>query len=101
MSKWNKESEKKLSASEVRIFTTFDSFEADQVIATLEYYDIPSVKRVKGSGQYIGILMGHMTTHEIDVYVAEEAVDRAVDILTETGFLQEMPEDGQDLSEKS
>ena len=51
---------------------------ADQVIATLEYYDIPSVKRIRGSGQYIGILMGHMTTHEIDVYVAEEAVDRAV-----------------------
>ena len=93
MSKWNKESEKKLSASEVRIFTTFDSFEADQVIATLEYYDIPSVKRVKGSGQYIGILMGHMTTHEFDVYVPREAVEKAADVLTETGFLQEMPKE--------
>ena len=82
-----------MSTSEIKIYTTFDSFDADQVIATLEYYE--------GSGQYIGILMGHMTTHEIDVYVAEEAVDRAVDILTETGFLQEMPEDGQDLSGKS
>ena len=87
-----------MSTSEIKIYTTFDSFDADQVIATLEYYGIPSVKRIRGSGQYIGILMG---THEIDVYVAEEAVDRAVDILTETGFLQEMPEDGQDLSEKS
>ena len=90
-----------MSTSEIKIYTTFDSFDADQVIATLEYYGIPSVKRIRGSGQYIGILMGHMTTHEIDVYVAEETVDRAVDILTETGFLQEMPEDGQDLSEKS
>ena len=90
-----------MSTSEIKIYTTFDSFDADQVIATLEYYGIPSVKRIRGSGQYIGILMGHMTTHEIDVYVAEEAVDRTVDILTETGFLQEMPEDGQDLSEKS
>ena len=90
-----------MSTSEIKIYTTFDSFDADQVIATLEYYDIPSVKRIRGSGQYIGILMGHMTTHEIDVYVAEEAVDRAVDILTETGFLQEMSEDGQDLREKS
>ena len=75
--------------SEVKIFTTFDSFEADQVIATLEYYEIPSVERIKGSGQYIGILMGHMTTHEIDVYVPGEAADKAVDILIETGFLQE------------
>ena len=90
-----------MSTSEIKIYTTFDSFDSDQVIATLEYYGIPSVKRVRGSGQYIGILMGHMTTHEIDVYVAEEAVDRAVDILTETGFLQEVPEDGQDLSEKN
>ena len=79
----------KVSEFEVKIFTTFDSFEADQVIATLEYYEIPSVKRIKGSGQYIGILMGHMTTHEIDVYVPGEAADKAVDILIETGFLQE------------
>ena len=77
---------------EIKIYTTFDSFDADQVISTLAYYDIPSVKRVEGSGQYIGILMGHMTTHEIDVYVPDEAVDRAVEILTETGFLQEAEE---------
>ena len=81
-----------MSDSEIKIYTTFDSFDADQVISTLAYYDIPSVKRVKGSGQYIGILMGHMTTHEIDVYVPDEAVDRAVEILTETGFLQEAEE---------
>ncbi len=85
-----------MSTSEIKIYTTFDSFNADQVIATLEYYDIPSVKRIKGSGQYIGILMGHMTMHEINIYVAEEAVDRAVDILTETGFLKEALEDGND-----
>lgn len=81
-----------MSESEIKIYTTFDSFDADQVISTLAFYDIPSVKRVKGSGQYIGILMGHMTTHEIDVYVPDEAVDRAVEILTETGFLQEAEE---------
>ena len=82
-----------MSVSEVKIYTTFDSFEADQVIATLALYDIPSVKRMKGSGQYIGILMGHMTTHEINIYVAEDAVDQAVEILTETGFLKEMTEE--------
>jgi len=85
-----------MSTSEVKIYTTFDSFDADQVIATLEYYGIPSVKRVKGSGQYVGIIVGRMTTHEIDVYVAEEAVERAVDILTETGFLGEMKESNQE-----
>ena len=82
-----------MSVSEVKIYTTFDSFDADQVIATLALYDIPSVKRMKGSGQYIGILMGHMTTHEINIYVAEDAVDQAVRILTETGFLKEMTEE--------
>lgn len=83
-----------MSTSEIKIYTTFDSFDADQVIATLEYYDIPTVKRVKGSGQYVGILMGHMTTHEINVYVPEEAAEKAVGILTETGFLLEEPESG-------
>lgn len=84
-----------MSTSEIKIYTTFDSFDADQVIATLEYYDIPSVKRTRGSGQYIGILMGHMTTHQIDIYVPADAADRAVDILTETGFLQEMPDEDE------
>ena len=82
-----------MAESEVKIYTTFDSFDADQVIATLALYDIPSVKRIKGSGQYIGILMGHMTTHEINIFVPDEAVDKAVDILTETGFLEETPEE--------
>ena len=82
-----------MSVSEVKIYTTFDSFEADQVIATLALYDIPSVKRMKGSGQYIGILMGQMKTHEINIYVAEDAVDQAVGILTETEFLKEMTEE--------
>ena len=30
-----------MSESEVKIYTTFDSFDADQVIATLASYDIP------------------------------------------------------------
>jgi type III secretory pathway lipoprotein EscJ len=82
-----------MSTEEVKIYTTFDSFDADQVISTLAYYDIPTVKRVEGSGQYIGILMGHMTTHEINIFVPDEAVDKAIEILTETGFLEEAPEE--------
>ena len=91
-----------MSTEEVKIYTTFDSFEADQVISTLAYYqvistlayyDIPTVKRVEGSGQYIGILMGHMTTHEINIFVPDEAVDQAIEILTKTGFLEEKPEE--------
>lgn len=51
----------KINSQDTEIYTTFDSFEADQVAATLEYYGIPSYKKVEGSGQYIGIIMGHMT----------------------------------------
>ena len=39
-----------------------------------------------------GMRRSFLRCDEIDVYVAAEAADRAVDILTETGFLQEMPE---------
>lgn len=77
------------NSEDTKIYTTFDSFEADQIAATLEYYGIPSYKRVKGSGQYIGIIMGHMTTHEINIYVPEEAASEAADILTDAGFLRE------------
>lgn len=80
-----------MDLSEVKIYTTFDSFEADQVAATLEYYGTPSYKKVKGSGQYIGIIMGHMTTHEISIYVPEEVAAEAADILTEAVFLREEP----------
>ena len=80
-----------MSNFDTKIFTTFDSFEADQVTATLEYYDIPSYKKVKGSGQYIGILMGHMTTHEINIYVPKEAVEKAINILIDAGFLSAEP----------
>ena len=37
--------------------------------------------------------MGHMTTHEINIFVPDEAVDKAIEILTETGFLEETPEE--------
>ena len=80
-----------MDLSEVKIYTTFDSFAADQVAATLEYYGIPSYKKVKGSSQYIGIIMGHMTTHEISSYVPEEVAAEAADILTEAVFLREEP----------
>ena len=60
-----------MSTEEVKIYTTFDSFD----------------------GQYIGILMGHMTTHEINIFVPDEAVDQAIEILTKTGFLEEKPEE--------
>ena len=80
-----------MDLSEVKDYTTFDSFEADQVAATLAYYGIPSYKKVKGSGQYIGIIMGHMTTHEISIYVLEEVAAEAADILTEAVFLREEP----------
>ena len=37
--------------------------------------------------------MGHMTTHEINIFVPDEAVDQAIEILTKTGFLEEKPEE--------
>ncbi len=86
-----------MAQSEVKIYTTFDSFDADQVVATLEHNGIPCIKRTEGSGQYIGIIMGYMSTHEVSVFVPGEAVEKAVDVLTQTGYLQdaEENEDGE------
>jgi hypothetical protein len=35
--------------------------------------------------------MGHMTTHEISIYVPEEVAAEAADILTEADFFREEP----------
>ena len=73
---------------ELLIYTTYDSFEANKVIAALGSADIPAFKREKGAGQYLSIFMGMNTTQPIDIYIPKEAEERAVLILEEMGLLQ-------------
>lgn len=73
---------------ELLIFTAYDSFEADSIIAALGSEGIPAFKRERGAGQYLSILMGVNTTQPIDIYVPKEAEKKAVMMLEEMGLLQ-------------
>ena len=48
----------RLDLEEKLIYTTYDSFEAEQIIAALASGGIPAYKREKGAGQYVSIFLG-------------------------------------------
>ena len=73
---------------ELTIFTTYDSFEADQIIATLQDADIPAYKRETGAGQYMKIVYGMNSTQAIDIVIPASAEDAAVDILADMGLIE-------------
>ena len=75
---------------ELLIYTTYDSFEANRIVAALGTYGIPAFKREKGAGQYISIITGLNTTQPIDIYIPKDAEERAVEILEDMGLLQEV-----------
>lgn len=82
---------------ELLIYTTYNSFEADKIIAALGSAGIPAFKREKGAGQYLSIFMGMNTTQPINIYVPGSAEEQAVLILEEMG-LMEMDDEALDLS---
>ena len=53
-----------MDLSEVKIYTTFDSFEADQVAATLEYYGIIYQNTENG---YSVIKCRQRVTHHVSI----------------------------------
>ncbi len=73
---------------ELTIFTTYDSFEADRIIAALQDADIPAYKREAGAGQYMKIIFGMNNTQAIDIIVPASAEETAVDILADMGLIE-------------
>lgn len=73
---------------ELTIFTTYDSFEADSVVALLKAEDIPSYKREHGAGQYLSIIFGTNTTQSIEIVIPEECEERALQVLEGAGFIE-------------
>ena len=74
---------------ELLLYTTYDSFAADQILALLKTNDIPAFKREHGAGQMLSIFMGSNFTQGIDIYIPASAEDAAVDLMVEAGYLTE------------
>ena len=84
-----------MSTDDYSIYTTYDSFEADKVVALLKSEGIPSYKREHGAGQYLSIILGTNTTQAIDIIIPEKPMDRAIQILENVGIISEVDDDNK------
>ena len=76
-------------SEELAIYTTFDSFQADCIVALLESVDIPAYKKMSGAGQVLSVIFGASTTQSIDIIIPSEAEELAVNTLIEAGYMTE------------
>ena len=73
------------------IFKTYNSFEADQILASFQDAGIPAYKLEHGLGQLAEIAAGMSRTSLIEIIVPEEAEDAADEILINMGLLEPPP----------
>ena len=78
----------------VYLCTVKNSFEADLLESKLRSEGIPSIKKVKGAGNFLEIFMGSNSTFPIDLYVPEGALEDAKNIIIAFPLLSdEMPDE--------
>ena len=73
--------EKKVWRDGVFLCTVENSFEADILESKLKSEGIPCVKKYKGAGNYMEIFMGQRLSFPIDIYVPEETLEDAKNII--------------------
>ncbi|HVI41629.1 MAG TPA: DUF2007 domain-containing protein [Anaerovoracaceae bacterium] len=78
----------------VYLCTAKDSFEADILESKLRSEGIPSIKKFKGASNFLEIFMGSSTAFSIDLYVPEEALEDAKNIIVAVPLTSdELPEE--------
>ncbi len=65
----------------VYLCTCESSLQADIIESKLRSEGIPCLKKYKGASNFIEIAMGNSTAFPIDIYVREETLDAARDII--------------------
>lgn len=82
----------------VYLCTAKDSFEADLLESKLRSEGIPSIKKFKGASNFLEIFMGTNSAFPIDIYVPEETLDDAKNIIIAVPILgDEIPDEPVDL----
>lgn len=86
--------EKKEWRDGVYLCTTRNSFEADLLESKLRSEGIPSIKKFKGAANFLEIFMGSNSAYPIDIYVPEEALEDAKNIIVAVPILSdEIPDE--------
>ena len=65
----------------VYLCTARDSFEADIFESKLRGEEIPSLRKYKGPGNALEIIMGASISYPIDIYVPERCLEDALNII--------------------
>ncbi|MEG0830400.1 MAG: DUF2007 domain-containing protein [Anaerovoracaceae bacterium] len=65
----------------VYLCTAESSFEADLLESKLRSEDIPSVKNYQGASNFIEIALGSNSTYPIDLYVPQQTLEDARNII--------------------
>lgn len=73
--------EKKEWRNGVYLCTAKSSFEADLLESKLRSENIPCQKRYQGASNFLEIAMGANSTYPIDIYVPEETIEDAKNII--------------------
>ncbi len=88
----------------VYLCTAKDSFEADLLESKLRSEGIPSIKKFKGASNFLEIFMGSNSAYPIDIYVPEETLEDAKNIIVAVPLpgdeLPDEPIDFDSLSEE-
>ena len=86
----------------VYLCTAKDSFEADLLESKLRSEGIPSIKNFQGASNFLEIFMGASTTCPIDIYVPEETLEDAKNIIVAVPLTSdEIPEEPVDFDSLS
>lgn len=86
----------------VYLCTAKDSFEADLLESKLRSESIPSIKKFKGASNFLEIFMGSSTAFPIDIYVPEETLEDAKNIIVAVPILSdEIPDEPIDFDSLS
>ena len=88
----------------VYLCTAKSSFEADLLESKLRSEGIPSLKKFKGASNFLEIFMGSSSAYPIDIYVPEEALEDAKNVIVAVPITEDVlpdePVDFDSLSEE-
>jgi len=77
----------------VYLTTAMNSLEADILESKLRGEGIPVIKRYKGAGNAMEIIMGSSYSYPIELYVPEETLEDARNIIVAIPLLSEDPDE--------
>ncbi len=85
----------------VYLTTVQTTFEADIIESKLSGEGIPSIRRYEGGGNYLEIVFGQQNVFPIEIYVPEDALERAKEAIVSVPIDDDFEEAGEETEMES